>query len=336
MDGDGKPVTILDVARHANVSKSLVSLVMRGAPNVSEERRRAVLKAASDLGYRPNTLARGMRGRTYTIGVLLSDLHNPFFAEVVDGIEEALASSGFRAVLGTGSRDAGREEEAAESMLDLRTEGLILLSPVIPEEKISALSRRVPTVLVGRHPRGGTLDTITGDDLAGAKMAVEHLAGLGHERIAHVSGGPGAGAGQRRRGYEEAMRSLGLGGHVQVAEGSFTDEGGYRGAKRLLEDGLPPTAIFAANDFAAVGVLTALEEVGLSVPEDVSLAGYDNTHLASLRHISLTSVDQPRREMGRLSAGALLNRLADHSARPELRLLAPKLVPRSTTAPLAL
>jgi DNA-binding LacI/PurR family transcriptional regulator len=326
--------TIIDVAKRAGVSKSLVSLVMRNSPNVSEARRTAVLKAAEDLGYRPNALARGLvQGRTYTIGVLLSDLHNPFFAEIVDGIEETISLSQHRALLGTGNRDPHREARTVEAMLERQMDGVILVSPAVSKGEISTVAQNTPLVLVGRRVRDQTLDCVVNDDFAGAVLAVEHLAELGHRRIAHISGGSGAGARARLRGYRHAMQRLDLERHAQVATGTYTDQGGYHGALRLLDTEPPPTAIFASNDFAALGALTAISEAGLSVPEDVSLIGYDNTYLAALSSISLSSVNQPRREMGTIATRLLLERIEARRAESRLEVLMPTLIARSTSAP---
>jgi DNA-binding LacI/PurR family transcriptional regulator len=326
--------TIYDVAERANVSKSLVSLVMRGSSNVSEERRAAVLKAAAELGWRPNAHARAMvEGKTRTIGVLISDLRNPYFAEIVDGLEEELGSSRFRAVLSTGGRDHQREVRAIEALVERRIDGIVLLSPRIPVEEISKVAKTTPAVLVGRLTTEDYLDCVVNDDFAGALMAVEHLAELGHRRIAHITGGSGAGAEARRRGYESAMRELALGAYVQVAYGDYTDEGGYWGARRLLNAVTRPTAIFAANDFAAMGALTAISEAGLSVPEDISLVGYDNIYLAALSSISLSSVDQPRHDMGVLAGRLLLERIESVRSEARCEVLKPRLVARSSSTP---
>lgn len=325
--------TILDVAERARVSKSLVSLVMRGAPNVSEKRRAAVLRAAAELGYRPNELARGLvRGRTHTIGVLLSDLHNPFFAETVDGMEEESDSFRYRTLLSTGDRDPEREVRAIRHLLERQAEGIALLSPRISNSDIRDVASNVPTVLVGRRTREAYVDSIVNNDFAGAVLVVEHLYELGHRRIAHISGGNGAGAGSRRRGYERAMQRLGLERHLFIAPGEYTDEGGYRGARRLLNEKTWPTAIFAANDLAAMGALSAIREAGLSVPDDISVVGYDNTYLAQLTSISLSSVDQPRREMGMLAVRLLLERIELQRTDPRREALKPTLIPRSTSS----
>jgi len=326
--------TILDVAERAGVSKSLVSLALRGSPRVREEKREAILRAAEQLGYRPNAVARSLvRKRTNVIGVMLSDLHNLYFAEVVDGIEAEALSAQYRALINTGSRMAEREWEAIETLLQLRTDGLILAGPVLPASLILSAALSVPVVLVARASRWPSVDSVTNDDRAGARLAVDHLVSLGHRDIAHVDGGTGAGSASRRSGYLEAMRDHGLARAAVVAPGTFTEEGGAAGIDRLLASRARPTAVFVANDLAAVGALHALERHGARVPEDVSVVGYDNTALAALGHIDLTTVDQPRREIGAMAVRLLLQRLDDGRDRGRHVVLPPRLVVRGTTKP---
>jgi DNA-binding LacI/PurR family transcriptional regulator len=329
-----KRPTILDVAARARVSKSLVSLVMRGAAHVSEEKRQRVLGVAAEIGYRPNGVARSLvRRRTNLFGVLLSDLHNPYFAEVIDGIQAAAALHGYHAIISTGDRVVRSEAAALETLLELRTDGLILASPVLEMHAIIAASRELPTVLVARHTREPSVDSVANDDPTGASLAVAHLAELGHERIAHIDGGNGAGAMERRRGYVRAMKKHGLEAHVQVVTGSYTEDGGRQGIDAIYRDGPAPTAIFAANDLAAIGALDALAERQVRVPEDVSLVGYDNTALAAIRHINLTTVDQPRPDIGRMAVKLLLERLSESRTDARHVLMSPSLVIRGTTAP---
>lgn len=326
--------TITDVARRAGVSKSLVSLVMRGADHVSPGRRQAVTKAAAELGYRPNAMARSLvQRRTHLVGVMVSDLHNPFFADVVAGIQEEAARTGYKVLVNSGNRAAAREADAMETLLQLRADGIILGSPVLDDDVIVRASLEVPIVLVGREARGPAVDSVTNDDRKGAEIAIEHCVALGHRRIAHIDGGEGAGAPDRRRGYEAAMKRLGLGDLVCVVSGTYTEEGGHRGCLLLLAQRPRPTAIFAANDLAAIGALNAIEESGLKVPDDVSLVGYDNTSLAALRHISLTTIHQPRIEMGQLALSTLLERVDQDREEPRRVVLSPRLVVRASTAP---
>ncbi len=325
--------TIRDVAARAGVSKSLVSLVLRDAPHVSDEKRRAVREAIAELGYRPNAVARSLvRKRTGVIGVVISDHHNPFFADVIDGIEERAARAGYTALHSSGGRSAAKEAAAVEKLLDLRADGIILAGSHLATGLIAAASRTVPVVLLTRTSRTDSLDTVVTDDEAGARLAVDHLVGLGHRRIGHVEAGRAPGGPARRRGYERAMRAHGLERHVRVARGAFTEEGGAAGTAELLKGRHSPTAIFACNDLAALGALSELEARGRDVPGDVSLVGFDNSSLASLGLAGLTTIDQPRSDIGAQGVELLLERI-DGRQGPRRVVVAPSLVVRSTTAP---
>ncbi len=326
--------TIHDVAARAGVSKSLVSLVLRDAPHVSDDKRRAVWQAIEELGYRPDRVARSLVSRrTRVIGVMLSDLHNPFFAEVVDGLDDEAKRAGYHPLIDTGNRAVGQEAAAVEMLLELRVDGLVLAGPQLGIGKIAEAARVAPVVIVGRATRNAAVDSVVNDDRAGVRAAVEHLAGLGHRRIAHVDGGAAPAAKVRRHAYEATMTDLGLAAHVQVARGAFTEEGGVRGTEELLDRRPRPTAILAANDMAALGALGVLGERGLDVPGEVSLVGYDNTSIAGLQHISLTTVDQPRFEMGAAAMRLLSERLDHGRTGAEHLVMAPSLVERGTTAP---
>lgn len=322
-----------DVAARAGVSRALVSLVMRGSRNVSDGRRRAVQAAAEELGYRPHAMARSLaERRTNMVGVMLSDLHNPFFAELFDGMEAAARARGLRLLITTGDRRPAGEWAAVESLLDLRTDGIILASTKLEAKRIDQAARIVPLALVARATRSPAVDSVVCDDVHGAELAVEHLVNLGHRRIAHIDGGTAPGARSRRTGYERAMRRAGLAANVRVRHGEFTEAAGAAAAGALLSGRNRPTAIFVANDLAAVGVLDAVEEHGLRVPVDVSVVGFDNASLARIDHIALTTIDQPRLSMGRMTMEAIIERLDGRSAAVH-RTLPPSLVVRATTAP---
>lgn len=324
--------TMEDVAARAGVSRALVSLVMNGSPKVSRERREAVERAAAELAYSPHVMARALASRTSTVlGVLVSDLRNAFFAEVVEGMDAAARAAGFQLIINTGGRSPARERDAVRGMLAFRPAGVAMLSPVLPGRDIGDAAAQCPVVLVSRGSRSASVDTVNDDGEAGTRLAVQHLVTLGHRHIVHLDGGSGSQAAPRRRGYLAAMRAHGLDPTVVPSE--YTDVAGARSVAGLLADRGAPTALIAANDFSAVGAISALEDAGLRVPRDVSVVGYDNTSLAALRHISLTTVDQPRTEIGRLAAEALLQRVRGERTDPVRHLLHPKLVVRATTAP---
>ncbi len=324
--------TILDVARLAGVSKSLVSLVMRDSPHVSDDKRAAVLDAARELGYRPNAVARSLvRQRTHLIGVLVSDFGNPFFSEMLEGVEEAAVLAGYRALFNTGSRNPDRESIALETLLQLRTDGIVLASPRFDDDRLAEIPRSVPAVMVGKDTPATGVDVVMNDDRLGAELVVDHLAELGHRHIAHLHAVPGAGAGARREGFVEAMTARGM--EPLLVDGGFTERAGVEGARQLLAMERLPTAIFAANDVAAVGVMRALEAANVRIPEDISLVGYDNVDFAGFAHIGLTTVDQPRREIGTIAVELLVERIDGDRSRRRRVTVEPELIIRGTSGP---
>jgi Transcriptional regulators len=325
--------TIVDVAREAGVSRSLVSLVLQNPEKVGAVRKQAVHDAMARLGYRPNAAARTLaQQRTDTVGVLISDLHNPFYTEIIDGIEEEAAAHRLRTLIASGGRDPDRERDAANTFVELRVEGLILLTPRLATDDIAALGAALPTVVVGRpgeQPVGcGHVHT---DDHAGIGLAVEHLAGLGHVRIAHVSAGDNPGARAREAAYREWMTRAGLERSIDVVKAEPNQDGGRAAAMELLARPSRPTAILASNDFVAVGILGAAHEAGVAVPEQLSIVGYDNSIFAQLEPVQLTTVNQPRSLMG-VTAARLLRAQAEGEP-PSAVALQPELVRRATSGP---
>ena len=325
--------TMDDVAREAGVSRALVSLVMRERPNVSEAKRARVLEAAARLGYRPNAMARGLASRrTNTVGVVLDDLHNPFFSEITGGIEELASQRGFQLLLGSGSRQASRERSAVTTLLEYRVDGIILISPRMRLPDIRAAASEVPMVLVGRQCRDVDADVVVIDETRGVELVLEHLLSLGHRHIAHVNGGAAAGGPQRRAAFLNEVRQQRLSRTATVIEGDFTEEAGAHAAQVLLAQPQLPTAVFAANDLVASGLLAGFDQAGVDVPGDVSIVGYDDSHIARLPRILLTTVHQPRAAMGAMALELLLERV-EHRRDSIVHLVEPSLIVRSTTAP---
>lgn len=252
-----------DVARQAGVSRSLVSLVFQDAPNVSKARRAAVLEAAELLDYRPNRLARNLaRGRTMTLGVVIDDLH-PFFARCVEGIEQHADGAGYHVLIANGARNATRTADALSTFGSLQVDGAIAVGA---RGDISALNRAtadIPLVLVSFEAPASEVDTVNNDESNGATLVVDHLVELGHERILHVDGGQGASASGRRAGYSAAMKRVGLGSQIDVIVADYTYESGQQAATTIAGLSDRPTAVFAANDLNALGMISEFNRLGI-------------------------------------------------------------------------
>lgn len=324
--------TMDDVARAAGVSRALVSLVMRGSDKVSDRSRAAVLAAAAELGYRPNLAARHLASkRTRTFGLLIHDLNNPYFPGLADGLKIAADRHGYRLMIASGFLADDGEIEALEMFGAFNVDGVILTGSRLPDVTIEAMARSMPTVTISRPMHSDVIDTVNSDDYLGARMVVDHLIGLGHRHICHLDGGTFAGALERRRGYEETMRSHGLRPHVE--SGDFTEASGAAAAERALDGERRVTAIFAANDLSALGAFDVIEDAGLRVPHDMSLVGYDNTFVSALRHIALTTIDQRQHELAALAIDALVDRVSGERTSVQHTVIPPELVVRGTTAP---
>ncbi|MFD7695315.1 LacI family DNA-binding transcriptional regulator [Streptomyces sp. NPDC059805] len=324
--------TIRDVADHAGVSKSLVSLVLRGSEQVRPEKREAVLRAVRELGYRPNAAARSLsEQRTRTVGVLLNDLRNPWFVDLLDGLNSLLHDNGLHMLLADARLNRRTGQDPAGPLLDLRVDGLVVVGTLPDPAALAEAAERLPVVVAGaREPAPAGVDVVANDDERGARLVTEHLIGLGHRRIAHIAG-YGAVGELRRRSFEAVMREHGLADEAVVESGDMTEEGGYRATVRLLSGARRPTAVFAVNDICAIGALSAAEESGLRVPRDLSVVGYDNTSIARLRHVWLTTVDNAGYEVGRRAARCLLDRFAGTGGAGGVQLAGPALEIRGTT-----
>jgi DNA-binding LacI/PurR family transcriptional regulator len=330
----GRRVRLKDVAARAGVSAGLVSLVLRNQPGPGAQARVRVFQAAQDLGYRPDRSASLLaRRRSHHLGVMM-DVRNTFHAELVADLDVAATALGYDLVLSTltPTRD---ERRAAEILLDFRCEALILVGPTESTGRLNALGAQLPVVVIGRRVPATAVDVVRAADDQGVAQAVGHLAALGHRDIAFVDGGRGPVATDRRRGYRQAMRELGLAGYLRIIPGGAGEGAGRRAAAALFGGGgagAAPTAVVASDDRCAVGLLDDLARRGLPVPGVVSVVGYDDSPLARLAHVDLTTVSQGARQQAEQAVALAVDRL-EHS-RPQTReiVLAPRLVVRGTTA----
>lgn len=308
--------TIFDVAKRAGVSKSTVSRVLNGGP-VSPDTRRAVLEAVESLGYRPNVAARGLvTKRSQTVGFVLTDASDPYYSQVIRGVDTALSEKGYSLILCSARWDNERELSYVRLLSEHRVDGLIILSAqtTANDAALFALAKVAdrPVVVLDRSLPEAEFDTVGVDDFAAAAGVVRHLAALGHTRIAHVAGPLNYHSGVRRlEGYKSALAEQGLDTDPRlIVPGNFTKQGGYEAAMRLFSLDPRPTAVFAANDVSALGVWQAAREAGLSVPGDLALVGFDDIELLAMADIPLTTVRQPRYDFGYLGTRMLLDRIA--------------------------
>ena len=321
--------TIYDVAERAGVSKSLVSLVLQNAPQVSERRRSAVLAAIAELGYRPSNAATSLAGnRTRSIGVAIDDFENLWFVDLLRGMREVLDESGHNVSVADRHLNAHLERDPVDAFLSMQVEGIVLAMEAggpVPD------FGSVPVVVAGARdvvPPGA--DLVANDDAEGARLATQHLLDLGHTEIGHLTGAGGIAA-LRRASYEATMADAGLTA-VVTGGGATTEEDGYVATRQLLDTRPEVTAVFAANDVMLLGALAALRERRLAVPEDVSVVGYDNSPLAASHYLALTTVDDRSVDVGSAAARAILARHDDPGRTPTRVLLSPTLVRRASTA----
>ncbi len=326
-------VTMEDVAARAGVSRALVSIVFRGVPGASEATRERVLAAARELDYRPDTRASRLgRSRTRMLGVVFSVGH-AFHGDLLESLYVEAESAGYEVVL-SGVTPRRSEDHAVETLLAERCEGLLLIGSGLARGRLGALAERVPVVSVLRQVKAAGVDVVRTDDADGMRQVVEHLVGLGHERIALLDGGTAAGASQRRQGFRAALRRLLPGAPELLVPGGLTEQEGAAAAYAYLGLGSArPTAVAAFNDRCALGFIDVVRQAGVRVPEDVSVVGFDDIRQAAYDHVGLTTVQQDAQQLGAKALERVTARLdRDDTATQEV-VVAPTLVVRRSTAP---
>lgn len=307
--------TMKDVAERSGVSVTTVSHVVNGTRYVSEEVRLRVERVMEEIGYRPNVLARGLRrGEATLLGLVVPDATNPYFAEIARAVADACSERGYAVIVCNSDGRRDREKEAVEVLAANRVGGIFLVNVGVTERDAALFEGLdIPMVMLDREIPGIAVDSIQIDNAHGGRQATEHLLALGHRRIACIAGpsqvSPSA---DRVTGYRQALEASGVAFDPGLVErGDFTPSSGYDCARSLMARKKRPTAIFACNDLMAFGAITALAESGLSVPGDVSVVGFDDIALAAYFNPPLTTVAQPRLEMGRAAARILLERMRD-------------------------
>lgn len=332
-----KRPTIRDVAALAGVSKSLVSLVFSGG-RVSDSRRERVMAAAEELGYRPNMTARSLAAADGNFtGILVADLHNSIFSEIVDAARKEFSANGRGVLFSSASIPDAQgnlqlDRRALQVFGDLRPRSLLVVGTMPGLEELARVIPGVPVVVASTVASGvAALATVRTDDERGIRLAVDHLVALGHRDIAHIGGLGDTVRANRLAAYREAMAEHGLADRMQLADADFTERTGYRATSELLAGARVPTAIVAVNDPAAVGALAAIEEAGLV--GQVAVTGYDNSSISQLRQVSLTSVDPDNASIGYQAARCILELEEAGATRGTEILVEPSLVVRGSSVP---
>lgn len=323
-----KQPTMEDVARECGVSRALVSIVFRGAPGASRATRERVLATAERMGYRHNMIAARLASRTTrTLGVFIFDIRNGLTADVFDGIQEAADARGIGLVTGVSDPTGRRDARTMEELHAARVDAVLLISAAMSGDRIVDMSGAVPTISITRRIEG--LDSVIGDDVLGARLLTEHLVDRGHRRIAML--GPTWSPSDRVAGFEQAMAEAGLCGEV-ISTGSELEA--VREAMSSLLDrpeNRRPTAIMAHNDLGAYSVLDVAAEMGVRVPTDLAVTGYDDLRSSASPRADLTTVNQHARELGARGVSVALKRLDKPALRAQVITLSPELVLRGST-----
>jgi LacI family transcriptional regulator len=330
--------TMREVAERAGVSVTSVSHVINETRPVSYELRERVLAAMEELGYQPNLLARSLRsGKTHTIGTIVPDSADPFFAEVVRGIEDTAFESGYSLIICNSDANLGKEAFYTDVLAEKQVDGILFLAVGVSTERILDLQQRgIPVVVVDRELPAANADVVVTDNAGGGWSATRHLIDLGHQHIGYIAGPSDLTLSENRStGYRKALEEADLAADDNlIVRGAFDLESGYRAAHQLLAHSKRPTAIFACNDLMATGAICAAVELGLQVPEDLSVVGYDDIPLASYSNPPLTTIAQPIYDLGVVATSMLLERLNDPD-RPGRRIVLDieLRIRRSTAAP---
>ncbi|SDM43597.1 LacI family DNA-binding transcriptional regulator [Ensifer sp. YR511] len=330
---------IKDIAERAGVSVATVSRALSGSSLVTDETRQRINALARELNYRPNVSARNLRTRrSMSVLLVVRDVGNPFYLEILKGVEATAREAGYAVLMGNTENDPDREVEYFNMLRDGHADGMILMTGKLPppEPGESADLSHLPVVIALEMIEGSGFPHVQIDNVAAAEAAVDHLIALGHRRIAHIAGPlPEVMALHRRDGYRAAMKAAGLAvPEGYEVRGDYLLESGEACASDLFALPEPPTAIFAANDEMAYGAIHALRRLGRDVPGDVSVVGFDDLYLSKAFYPPLTTVSQPRADIGRTAMSQLLNVLSDGDVAAEPAIVLPTTLNiRGSTAP---
>jgi len=328
-------ITIKTVAEHAGVSVPTVSKVLRNAYGVSEKARERVNASIAELHYRPSASARGMRGQTYTIGIVIPDVRNPFYPTILEGVESVLATTPYVSLTGIVEKP-DKIVSIVNAMMDRQMDGVIMIGQRLPPKELNLMARAVPIVIVAHHePDALAFDTVNNDDRCGGQLAVEHLLQQGYRNPVMVTISRHNTVRMdvdrlRVDGFEQGLRAAGYSAVPRIVPSANMLDDVTATIRNLLEGEDPPDAFFGWADYYALEVLSAVRALGYRVPEDVGIIGYDNSDPCSYTQNDLTSIDQSGLEIGRKAAQLLLERIDGRTTAVHFKTK-PKVVARGTT-----
>ena len=331
-------VTIKDVAKKAGVSRACVSKYLNNVPYVSEKTKRKIANAIKVLDYIPNIMARNLtRKKSNVITLIIEDITNPFFPEIVEGVESLADSLGYRILL---INLKNKNEKAIDNyfkyILEYRADGILSTSGNISQKYLDSFQTKMyPIVLISVIIPNTDLDCVIIDNYQGAHLMTKYLISLNHKRIAHITGDLNMqDAKDRFSGYKAALKDAGITIKKEYTEKSdYSEKGGYSAAKRLISLKERPTAIFCANDYTAFGAINLINGAGLEVPGDISVAGFGNIHFSGLSFVNLTTVDEPKMQLGEIALKILIDRINSKEEKKATQkiILEPRVIIRGTT-----
>ncbi|MGM7722701.1 LacI family DNA-binding transcriptional regulator [Metabacillus sp. Hm71] len=326
-----------DVAKLANVSPATVSRVLSNPDLVSKETREKVMKVINEVNYKPHIVARQFRTKeTKIILVVVPDITSAFFSKVLRGIEHVAINHGYQVILGDTENDVEREKEYINLLLQKQADGMVLLTARLNKANLEEIADHFPMVLACEYMDDLNVPTVSIDNISSARKATEHLIKLGHTKIAHITGPINVILSRdRMRGYQQALLSHDIEvDQAYIQEGDFTYESGYHQTMKLLAFETPPTAIFAFNDEMAMGAIKAAKDSGLKLPEDLSIVGFDNIKMSSVIEPNLTTIDQPKYEIGKKAMELLLHLINGEAIKQKKFVMKDELIVRDSATPL--
>lgn len=327
-------ITMKEIAAQLNISIATVSKVINGKDvRISQETRSRVWEAVRSSGYMPNRVARSMVTKTTkTIGLIIPDISNPFFPQVACGVEDRAAESGYSVILCNTYEDMAREDDSVRALEEKMVDGIIYTCSSRRKTVGDAMKHlSVPIISLDRDVKGlKSQGKVVVNNILGARMATEHLIDRGYRKIIHITGSSSSIPAQlREEGYQRALKDAGMQAHI--LEGEYTGEHGYQTVMQLIKDKVSFDSLFCGNDLIAIGAIKALRECGKRIPDEVGVVGYDDIFISNMVDLGLTTIAQPKYQMGYHAASILIKMLSDEDVRTPVEVMDPKLVIRGTT-----